>query len=177
MNKRILIPIFTFFALILNAQEAPNIVFIEVDDLPPHYTTMQGLTTANTPTIDKLADEGVYFNNAICQGTMCGPSRNSFIIGQYPHNIGFYENGPFFDIPAGTWALPSALQRAGYYTAHIGKSHIHPSTSGLSGTKAEKDRQAHQRLGFDYVWNSSGRSVASKGKDYGKDMYIDFLID
>ena len=156
----------------------PNIVFIEVDDLPAHYTTMMGEKNADTPTIDKLADEGVFFNNAICQGTMCGPSRNSFITGVYPHNLGFYQNGPFDGLDLNTWALPAAMQRAGYYTAHIGKSHIHPSEEGLKGTKAEKSREGHARLGFDYVWNSVGRTVAAKSrKTGGTDMYIDFLID
>jgi arylsulfatase A-like enzyme len=177
MIKRLLVPIFLFITLLINAQEKPNIVFIEVDDLPAHYTTMMGEKNADTPTIDKLADEGVFFNNAICQGTMCGPSRNSFITGVYPHNLGFYQNGPFDGLELNIWALPAAMQRAGYYTAHIGKSHIHPSEKGLKGTKAEKSREGHARLGFDYVWNSVGRVVASKGKSHGKDMYVDFLID
>jgi arylsulfatase A-like enzyme len=179
MIKKIFIPIFSFFALLLNAQEnKPNIVFIEVDDLPAHYTTMMGLKTSDTPTIDKLADQGVFFNNAIVQGTMCGPSRNSFITGVYPHNLGFYQNGPFPGLELNTWALPAALQRVGYYTAHIGKSHIHPSMDGLKGEKVDKSREAHKRLGFDYVWNSLGRGVISSREiKKGKDAYVDFLIE
>ncbi len=170
--------VFLFTAFLANAQnKKPNIVFIEVDDLPAHYTTMMGLKTSDTPTVDKLANEGVFFNNAIVQGTMCGPSRNSFIVGQYPHNLGFYQNGPFKGLETNTWALPAALQRAGYYTAHIGKSHIHPSEEGLKGSKVEKSRKGHERLGFDYVWNSLGRTVVGGRKiKKGKDMYVDFLI-
>ncbi len=177
MIKRIVFLFLYLFSVLLVAQEKPNIVFIEVDDLPTHYTTMQGFTNDYIPTVQKLADEGVYFNNAIVQGTMCGPSRNSFITGVYPHNIGFYENGEFYDIPKGTWTLPSALQRTGYYTAHIGKSHLHPNIDGKK--TSESNRIAHKEvLGFDYVWNSLGRSVTS-GKEisYGKDMYIDFILD
>jgi len=179
MIKKILsIIIFSFSVLVTNAQEKkPNIVFIEVDDLPAHYTTIMGLKESDTPTVDKLANEGVFFNNAIVQGTMCGPSRNSFITGVYPHNLGFYQNGPFPGLKTNTWALPAALQRAGYYTAHIGKSHIHPSIEGLTGKKVEKSQKGHERLGFDYVWNSLGRTVVSGRKiKEGKDMYVDFLI-
>ena len=177
MTKNLLVSIFSLLALILNAQEKPNIVFIEVDDLPAHYTTLKGATKSKTPTVQKLADEGIYFNNTICQGTMCGPSRNSFITGTYPHNIGFYENGKFEDIPQGTWALPGAMQRAGYYTAHIGKSHLHPKTVGKKTSTT--NREAHENvLGFDYVWNSLGRSVTSgREMGYGKDMYVDFILD
>ncbi|ANW95709.1 hypothetical protein AXE80_05200 [Wenyingzhuangia fucanilytica] len=162
----------------VHAQQKPNIVFIEVDDLPAHYTSILGQKNAKTPTIDKLAKEGIFFSNAVSQGTMCGPSRNSLITGVYPHNIGFYQNGPFDGLELNTWALPAALQRAGYYTAHVGKSHIHPSEKGLKGSKVEKGREAHKRLGFDYVWQSLGRSVVG-GKEpvRGKDAYVDFLLD
>jgi len=178
MKKLIIYSLLLLVSLGVNAQEKkPNIVFIEVDDLPAHYTTIMGLKTSDTPTIDKLADEGVFFNNAIVQGTMCGPSRNTFITGVYPHNLGFYQNGPFKGLDKGVWALPAALQRAGYYTAHIGKSHIHPSKKGLKGTKVEVSRKGHEELGFDYVWNSLGRTVVGgRNIKKGKDMYVDFLI-
>ena len=156
----------------------PNIVFIEVDDLPAHYAGTNGASFAQTPVLDKLASGGVHFVNAVCQGTMCGPSRNSLIIGRYPHNIGMYENGPFPGLPDGVWSLPRALQKAGYRTAHIGKSHIHPSRKGLSGPKARVRTEGHRRLGFDYVWQSMGRAVVGKKEpERGVDSYVDFLLD
>jgi len=156
----------------------PNIIFIEVDDLPAHYVGTMGASFAHTPTIDTLAAKGVKFTNAVCQGTMCGPARNSLIIGRYPHNIGMYQNGPFKGLPNGVWTLPSSMQRAGYTTAHIGKSHIHPSKEGLKGTKEEIRTEGHRRLGFDYVWQSLGRAVVGgKSAEKGIDKYVDFLID
>ena len=160
------------------AKAKPNIIFIEVDDLPAHYIGAMGGDFIKTPTIDKLANQGILFTNAVCQGTQCGPSRNSLIIGQYPHNIGMYQNGPFKGLPADTWSLPKAMQRAGYTTAHIGKSHIHPSKEGLKGTKEYVRTEGHRRLGFDYVWQSLGRAVVSgKAAEKGVDSYVDFLID
>jgi len=169
---------FIFSYSSLAQEKQPNIIFIEVDDLPAHFTTMLGAEHANTPTIDKLSKEGVFFSNAVAQGTMCGPSRNSLIVGKYPHNLGFYQNGPFNGLPLNTWALPAALQRAGYTTSYIGKSHLHPSKDGFKGTKVEVNKKAHQRLGFDEVWHSLGRAVVG-GKDakLGKDAYIDFLVE
>jgi arylsulfatase A-like enzyme len=160
------------------AASQPNIVFIEVDDLPAHYAGANGADFAQTPVLDKLASNGVQFVNAVCQGTMCGPSRNSLIVGRYPHNIGMYQNGPFQGLPNGVWTLPRALQHAGYKTAHIGKSHIHPSTDGLSGPKAHVRTEGHRRLGFDYVWQSMGRAVVGKKEpERGVDPYVDFLLD
>lgn len=179
MLKNLLLITIFHCALILNAQNnKPNIIFIEVDDLPAHYTTMLGAEHAKTPTIDKLTEEGVFFKNAVCQGTMCGPSRNSLITGVYPHNLGFYQNGPFEGLAPNVWTLPAALQRAGYYTAHIGKSHIHPSKVGLTGTKQAISKKGHENLGFNYVWNSMGRAVVgSKEPKLGIDSYVDFLIE
>ena len=158
--------------------DQPNIVFVEVDDLPAHYAGAFGADFAQTPLLDKLASKGVRFVNAVCQGTQCGPSRNSLIIGRYPHNIGMYENGPFPGLPNGVWTLPGALQRTGYKTSYIGKSHIHPSTEGLSGTRAYVRTEGHRRLGFDHVWQSMGRTVVGKKQPKkGNDPYVDFLLD
>ncbi|MCP4786800.1 MAG: sulfatase-like hydrolase/transferase [Fuerstiella sp.] len=156
----------------------PNIVFVEVDDLPAHYVGVNGAESAQTPTLDGLASRGVHFLNAVCQGTMCGPSRNSLIIGRYPHNIGMYENGPFKGLSNGVWTLPRALQQSGYKTAYIGKSHIHPGKEGLSGTNAHVRTVGHRQLGFDHVWQSMGRAVVGKKEpERGVDSYVDFLLD
>jgi len=73
---------------------------------------------------DSLAKNGIYFAGAVCQGAMCGPSRNSLITGLYPHNIGFYRNGQMKDLQKGIWSLPAALHRSGYATAWVGKCHF-----------------------------------------------------
>ena len=177
MSRILVAAAFAMMCLPASAAE-PNIVFIEVDDLPAHYAGVNGAAFAQTPTLDRLASRGVHFLNAVCQGTMCGPSRNSLIVGRYPHNIGMYENGPFNGLPNGVWTLPRALQRSGYHTAYIGKSHIHPSKEGLSGTTEQVRTEGHRRLGFDHVWQSMGRTVVSKKEPQrGDDSYVDFLLE
>ena len=109
-----------------SADEKPNIVFVEVDDLTYSYLGCMGNRLVKTPNIDALARQGVLFKNAVCQGMMCGPSRNCLMTGLYPHNLGFYRNGQMKELPQGVWTLPKALQRSGYYTAWVGKSHIRP---------------------------------------------------
>ena len=151
----------------------PNIVFIEVDDLRYDYTSFAGSDLVETPNIDKLAETGVYFGRATCQGMMCGPSRNSLITGLYPHNLGFYVNGELKALPKGVWTFPQALQRAGYFTAWIGKCHVRPG-GGKNKTAAMKNR-----MGFDFVQQTLGRvmlcRMLKKGKDLEGDWYIDHL--
>jgi arylsulfatase A-like enzyme len=161
-------------------QGQPNILFIEVDDLHPDYLGCAGNQTVSTPSIDNLAKQGVLFRNAVCQGTMCGPSRNSLITGTYPHNLGFYKNGQCGDLPKDLWAFPAALQRSGYHTSWIGKSHVHASDDGITGnTKYEVKNAALARaMGFDNVFSSVGRALLqSKRRKPTDDSYLNAIYE
>ncbi|MCA9239557.1 MAG: sulfatase-like hydrolase/transferase, partial [Planctomycetales bacterium] len=172
-----------------SAQQRPNIVFIEVDDLTYKYVGAFGAEHIQTPRIDELAQRGVLFENAIVQGCMCAPSRNSLMTGRYPQNLGLYSNGDIRQMPAGQWAFPTALQTAGYHTSWIGKSHILPYVADQRGRGGLKKTNAmKQRMGFDEVWQSAGRHVALKrakelaADPQGKwkrnaDAYADYLYD
>ena len=88
----------------------------------------------NTPNIDKLANEGVHFTQAVCQAPMCVPSRNSMMLGLYPNQIGILRNEPGLpDDKLPNLTLPQALKNAGYETAGFGKTHwgINSSTRGF----------------------------------------------
>jgi arylsulfatase A-like enzyme len=153
----------------------PNILFIEVDDLEYEYLGLEGSPVIKTPHVDRLAQEGVYFSNAVAQGMMCGPSRNSLMTGLYPHNLGFYYNGQMRALPQGVWTFPQALQRAGYYTAWIGKCHIRP----FIGEGSNKTEAMKTEMGFDHVQQTVGRAVLCKqlknGKELKNDWYVGFL--
>lgn len=156
----------------------PNILFIEVDDLHYNYLGCMGNKVVSTPSIDSLARQGVLFRNAVCQGTMCGPSRNSLITGTYPHNLGFYKNGQCGDLPKGLWAFPAALQRSGYRTHWVGKSHVHASDDGIKGrTKFEvKNAALAKVMGFDDVFSTVGRALLqSRTRKPSDDSYLNAL--
>lgn len=152
----------------------PNILFIEVDDLNYEYLSSNGSQVIQTPHVDRLAESGVRFKNAVCQGMMCGPSRNSLMTGLYAHNLGFYNNGEMSSLPKDVWTFPKGLQKAGYYTAWIGKCHIRPYKKGMSKTQAMQ-----LQMGFDFAQVTEGRVVltrkAKKGKDIEKDWYLSYL--
>lgn len=160
------------------AASQPHIIFIEVDDLCYTYASPWGSKTAKTPTLDRLAREGFVFDQAMCQGMMCGPSRNSLISGKYPHQLGFYQNGDLKKLPENSWTLPKALQRGGYTTAWIGKSHLKP----YFAKKKDGDTFMPQ-FGFDHAVHTLGRVLLGKGgEDEGEggksgepNPYMDFL--
>ena len=70
----------------------PNVLFIVFDDLNDAVEGMGGHPQAKTPNIDRLVKRGVRFTNASCNGTVCAPSRTSFLSGQYPTTTGLFEN-------------------------------------------------------------------------------------
>lgn len=107
------------------AQSKPNILYIMSDDHAAHAIGAYGgrLAALNpTPTIDRLAREGILFENVFCTNSICTPSRASVITGQYAHTHGVYDLGGRIE-PARQY-LALEMKRAGYQTAMIGKWHL-----------------------------------------------------
>jgi N-acetylglucosamine-6-sulfatase len=101
-------------------QKRPNIVLIMDDD--QSVNLQQFLTKTNA----EIGSRGVTFDNSFVNYSLCCPSRSTMLTGQYAHNHGVRGN----QLPSGGYSklaptlgntLPVWLQRAGYYTAHIGK--------------------------------------------------------
>ncbi len=75
-----------------------------------------------TPNLDKIANEGMIFDNVFCNNSICTPSRASIITGQYPQTNGVLDlEGK---IPPEKQFLPREMKKAGYLTAMIGKWHL-----------------------------------------------------
>ena len=83
------------------------------------------METSNKNTnINKLAEDGLVFDNAFLTASSCSPSRGSILTGRYPHSAGTQElHMPF---PEEQILFPGELQKAGYYTAIAGKYHPGP---------------------------------------------------
>ena len=129
-----LIPIF-FLALnsIASAADKPNIVFIFSDD---HATAAISAynshlkDAAPTPNIDRLAKEGVVFENSFCANSICGPSRANILTGKHSHINGFLDNNNSrFDGSQTTF--PKLLKKVGYQTAIVGKWHLTSNPTGF----------------------------------------------
>lgn len=106
------------------AENKPNIVLIVADDLGYHDVGSYGNTVINTPNIDRLAREGMSFDNAFVPASMCSPSRAALYTGMYPHKNGMARNHS--QAKTGTKSMPHYLTELGYRTALVGKSHVKP---------------------------------------------------
>ena len=99
----------------------PNVIFILTDDQRWSALGYAGNKNIQTPEMDKLAEEGVYFSNALVTTPICSASRASILTGLHErtHRYTFQTGdirGEFMDK-----AYPYLLKDAGYYTGFYGK--------------------------------------------------------
>ncbi|MHB8901891.1 MAG: sulfatase family protein [Thermoguttaceae bacterium] len=111
-----------------DARKQPNILLILCDDhawqaiSAYRQLSAYGLELNETPNIDRLAREGMRFDNCYVTNSICGPCRAVIQTGKYSHLNGFCCNWNKFDGTQQTF--PKLLQKAGYQTAVIGKWHL-----------------------------------------------------
>ena len=101
----------------------PNILFITVDDLNDWVGCLGGNPDAQTPNLDRLAQQSVLFSNAHCQVALCNASRESMMTGMYASTTGIYGNSLKRTSPAYAKAkhMPVWLGENGYRTMCMGK--------------------------------------------------------
>lgn len=138
-----------------DAKRRPNIVFILVDDMGWTGPACYGSDLHETPNIDRLAREGVRFEQAYAASPVCTPTRASILTGKSParlnmtiwheaaverlHSKGDKPLAPPITEPSlglEYKSLAEVLHDAGYQTAHVGKWHLgdaehYPETQGF----------------------------------------------
>jgi arylsulfatase A-like enzyme len=100
----------------------PNILFIMSDDHAAHAISAYGSRINQTPNIDRIAQDGVRFDNCFCTNSICTPSRASILTGTYNHINGVTTLSTDMDNRLQTY--PKLLQQNGYQTAIFGKWHL-----------------------------------------------------
>tara|TARA_B100001063_G_scaffold82996_1_gene77378 strand:+ start:1421 stop:2917 length:1497 start_codon:yes stop_codon:yes gene_type:complete len=148
--KKLIKHILLIFGLLLsshfiNAQTGTknhNILFISVDDFRPKINSY-GESQMITPNIDKLASEGIQFNNAFTNIAVCGASRASIMTGIRPSQKRFndYTSRASKDTPNAI-SLNQLFMENGYETISYGKIYHYPNDTGEYWS--DNDGGAHQ---------------------------------
>ena len=99
----------------------PNFVWITCEDLSPHLGCY-GDALAITPTLDKLASEGIRYTQAFANTGVCATARSCLITGMYASSIGSHHMRSTATLPDFIKILPQLLRQAGYYTGNVSKT-------------------------------------------------------
>ncbi len=143
------------FILTAQAQEKPNVILINADDLGYGDLGVYGATKVQTPNIDRLAVQGRMFTDAHTVSAVCTPSRYALITGEYPvraNNLSsVIFNRDSLIIPESKYTIADVFKEQGYATACVGKWHL-----GFGEIRPvdwnSKLKPGPLELGFDYYF-------------------------
>jgi len=153
----------------------PNIVLIQADDLGYGDLSSYGQASFRTPSLDRLAAEGIRFTQYYAGSTVCAPSRAALMTGLHTGHTSIRGNLEV-PLPAADVTVAMALHDAGYRTAAIGKWGI-----GNAGTAGEPNKK-----GFDYSFGFLDQRHAHRqytdhlfrnGERYPTDIDNDYVND
>lgn len=146
----------------------PNILFIMVDQMKASILKIYSEIGIECPQIEKLATEGVMFENAITPSPLCVPARTSIMTGKYPHTTGCRRNETL--LPENENHAFKIWKDANYTTGLIGKNHCYMEKSDLDlfDVRLEISHQGLPKGGY------IGTNPGTKGMDWGvKEELID----
>ena len=150
----------------INKENKPNIIIIFADDLGYGDLGCYGSKINETPTLDRMADEGKKFSNFYVNSPVCSPSRASLLTGCYPQRISFgtFDGlrvlfpGQGIGLSTEEKTIAKTLKESGYSTKIIGKWHCGDQKDFLP-----TNHGFDSYFGIPYS-NDMGRQV--KPKDY-----------
>ncbi|TWU39963.1 Choline-sulfatase [Novipirellula aureliae] len=155
----------------------PNIVFIFGDDWGYGDLGIHGSTFCQTPNLDRMASEGIDFENFTVNSPVCSPSRVAVMTGQFPTRQCIHQHfqGIKAHISRGMpdWLdpqapmLPRMLQEAGYKTGHFGKWHL-----GSVGDSPVESEYGYDRFA---TFNGSNVNPIKKGGLASVDHAVKFI--
>lgn len=155
-----------------NNESQPNIIFIMTDDHARQAISAYGSYRNETPNIDRLAEEGMLFENAYVTNSICAPSRAVILTGKHSHINGKIDNsGARFDSTQVTF--PKLLKEAGYQTAMIGKWHLRSQPTGFDFWKVLPG-QGHY-YNPDFITPDGRERIEGYVTDIITDIAIDWL--
>lgn len=150
--------------------DRPNILFIMTDDHAAHAMGVYGSRINQTPNLDRIAQEGMRFDNCFVTNSICTPSRAAILTGKYSHMNGV----PVFNRFDGSQPhVAKYLQAAGYHTGIIGKWHLGSDPTGFDVWKILPGQGVYVDPVF--LEPAGRRQIRGYCTDVITDLALDFL--
>jgi arylsulfatase A-like enzyme len=137
------------------ADAPPNILFIMSDDHASHAISAYGSKVNRTPNIDRIAQQGVRFDNCFCTNSICTPSRAVILTGLYSHLNGVKTLNDALDPNRSNVA--KVLSAVGYQTGIVGKWHLQKDPAGFDYWNILPGQGVYHNP--DFIEMASGRSA------------------
>src|SRR5438876_12451382 len=148
----------------------PNIVFIMSDDHAAQAISAYGSKLIQTPNIDRLAKEGMKFENCFVTNSICTPSRAAILTGKYSHINGV----PVFNRFDGSQpTVAKMLQAGGYHTGMIGKWHLTSDPTGFDYWNILPGQGVYHDP--DFIEMGARKKIPGYATDIITDLSLDFL--
>ena len=155
----------------------PNIILIQADDLGYGDLSAYGQAQFRTPSLDRLASEGIRFTQYYAGSTVCAPSRAALMTGLHTGHTSIRGNGEIA-LNDEDVTIAMALKAAGYRTAVIGKWGLgRPGTSGQPDKKGFEysfgfldHRHAHRQF-TDHLFRNAEPIATDLEHDYVNDLF------
>jgi arylsulfatase A-like enzyme len=156
----------------------PNVLLIQADDLGYGDLSVFGQSRFQTPSLDRLAQEGIRFTQYYAGSTVCAPSRTALLTGLHTGHTSIRGNRQAVALGAGDVTIGALLRQAGYRTAVIGKWGL-----GEAGSTGQPDRQGFEysfaflththphRQFTDHIWRNAERVALDADRDYANDLF------
>lgn len=161
----------------------PNILLITTDQQRADHLGLEGLKAVQTPNLDRLGREGLYFKRGYTCSPVCTPARVSLLTGKYPSRHGAYSIGVSTDLSRER-TLPSLLADVGYRTALFGKSHFVERKKEIQHISGQDNPGPDffrafdgPYLGFDKVALSSGHTINAVPEGHYRCFLEDAAVD
>ncbi len=176
-NPLILILLF-FGSLSAYAQQnRPNIIFILTDDQRWDALGFAGNPIIQTPEMDRLAGEGVYYENAFVTTPICAASRASILTGMYERTHGYTFGQGDIKAPYINQSYPVELKKAGYFTGFFGKFGVNYAAFDSlfdQGDNYDRNGKFDDRRG--YFFKTIGKDTVHLTRYTGQQA-IDFIAN
>jgi arylsulfatase A-like enzyme len=111
----------SFVILVSSLSAKPNIIYLMADELGYYESGFMGGVNIQTPNIDKMATNGMRFNNLFAGSSVCAPTRCCFLTGKHSGHTSVRANGGGTPLRADEATIASILKPLGYATGGFGK--------------------------------------------------------